>query len=173
MNDSMDELLRVGVITSAHGVKGEVNVFPTTDEPHMFAKWKTLVLRHAGKSNEIKVNGAKYFKQMVILKLEGMADRNQAETLRQAELFITRDQAEPCGENENFITDIIGLDVIDESGVRLGVCTEVYQTGANDVYEVELENSKKVLFPAIPSCILKVDLEAHTMTVHILDGLLD
>ena len=111
----MEDLLRVGVISSAHGIKGEVNVFPTTDEPEMFAHWKTLRLVEKKQSRLIHVRGAKYFKNMVILSLEEIADRNQAELLRQAELYITRDQATPCGENENFITDLIGLRVVDEN----------------------------------------------------------
>lgn len=173
MSESVDELLRVGVITSPHGIKGEVNIFPTTDEPQMFEQWKKLILKKGTRTSELSITQAKYFKQMVILGFEEITDRNQAETLRQAELYITRDQALPCGENENFITDIIGLEVVDESGSRLGICTDVFQTGANDVYEIELDDSRKVLFPAIPSCILKVDLDAHTMTVHVLDGLID
>ena len=134
----MEDLLRVGVISSAHGIKGEVNVFPTTDEPEMFAHWKTLRLVEKKQSRLIHVRGAKYFKNMVILSLEEIADRNQAELLRQAELYITRDQATPCGENENFITDLIGLRVVDENKEELGKCTDVFQTGANDVYEIEL-----------------------------------
>ena len=134
----MEDLLRVGVISSAHGIKGEVNVFPTTDEPEMFVHWKTLRLVEKKQSRLIHVRGAKYFKNMVILSLEEIADRNQAELLRQAELYITRDQATPCGENENFITDLIGLRVVDENKEELGKCTDVFQTGANDVYEIEL-----------------------------------
>lgn len=79
------------------------------------------------------------------LSLEEIADRNQAELLRQAELYITRDQATPCGENENFITDLIGLRVVDENKEELGKCTDVFQTGANDVYEIELLDGRKVL----------------------------
>ena len=169
----MEDLLRVGVISSAHGIKGEVNVFPTTDEPEMFAHWKTLRLVEKKQSRLIHVRGAKYFKNMVILSLEEIADRNQAELLRQAELYITRDQATPCGENENFITDLIGLRVVDENKEELGKCTDVFQTGANDVYEIELLDGRKVLFPAIPSCILGVDLEKGIMTVHVMAGLID
>ena len=169
----MEDLLRVGVISSAHGLKGEVNVFPTTDEPEMFAHWKTLRLVEKKQSRLIHVRGAKYFKNMVILSLEEIADRNQAELLRQAELYITRDQAAPCGENENFITDLIGLRVVDENKEELGKCTDVFQTGANDVYEIELLDGRKVLFPAIPSCILDVDLEKGIMTVHVMAGLID
>ena len=169
----MEDLLRVGVISSAHGIKGEVNVFPTTDEPEMFAQWETLQMIDKKQNRLMHVSGAKYFKNMVILSFEEITDRNQAELLRQAELYITREQGAPCGENENFITDLIGLCVEDENGVELGKCTEVYQTGANDVYEIELLDGRKVLFPAIPSCILNVDLEKGMMTVHVMAGLID
>ena len=169
----MEDLLRVGVISSAHGIKGEVYVFPTTDEPEMFAEWKTLQMVDKKQNRLMHVNGVKYFKNMVILSFEEITDRNAAELLRQKELYITRDQAAPCGENENFITDLIGLRVEDENGEELGKCTDVFQTGANDVYEIELLDGRKVLFPAIRSCILNVDIEKGVMTVHVMDGLID
>ncbi|MBQ8639497.1 MAG: 16S rRNA processing protein RimM [Lachnospiraceae bacterium] len=169
----MDDLLRVGVITSPHGIRGEVNLFPTTDEPEQFKHWKTLVLVQKREQKELKLQSAKFFKQMVIVKLEGIDDRNQAELLRQAELYIHRSQARPCEENENYITDLIGLKVVDEEKTVIGTCSDVLQTGANDVYEVTCPDGKQVLFPAIPQCILKVDLEAGEILVHVMDGLMD
>ena len=169
----MEDLLRVGVISSAHGIKGEVNVFPTTDEPEMFAEWKTLQMVDKKQNRLMHVNGVKYFKNMVILSFEEITDRNAAELLRQKELYITRDQAAPCGENENFITDLIGLKVVTDEGKEFGTLTDVLQTGANDVYVIESLEGKEYLFPAIPQCILDVNLENQMVTVHILDGLLD
>ena len=86
---------------------------------------------------------------------------------------MTRDQAVPLEENENFITDLIHMEVYTDEGIRLGTLTDVLQTGANDVYVVETEEGKEVLLPAIPSCILKVSVEEARMTVHILEGLLE
>jgi len=169
----MEELLRVGVITSPHGIKGEVNLFPTTDDTSQFKHWKTLVLKQKREQREMKLQSAKFFKQMVILKLEGVEDRDQAEALRQAELYIYRSQARPCEENENYITDLIGLKVVSDEGETIGTCTDVMETGANDVYVITCTDGKEVLFPAIPQCILKVDLEAGEMLVHVMDGLMD
>ena len=169
----MEEYLRVGVISSAHGVKGEVNVFPTTDEPEMFRKWKTLILENKGVRNEVAIKGVKNFKQMIILKFDGVDDRDAAERLRGGELWIHRSQSVPCRENENFIVDLIGLTVVTDEEVILGKCSNVLQTGANDVYVVKTENGKEILLPAIRQCILNVDLEQNTMTVHLLPGLLD
>lgn len=169
----MDDMLRVGVITSPHGIQGEVNVFPTTDDPAQFQIWKTLILVNKKEQREIGIVSAKYFKQMVILALDGVENRDQAEAMRQAELYIRRDQARPCAENENYISDIIGLKAVSDEGEELGRCSDVFQTGANDVYEITCRDGRKVLFPAIPQCILKVDLEAQTMLVHVMDGLMD
>ena len=169
----MEQFLQVGVISSTHGVRGEVKVFPTTDDPQRFKSLKNVILDTGKEQIPLEIEQVKYFKNMVILSLEEIADRNQAELLRQAELYITRDQATPCGENENFITDLIGLRVVDENKEELGKCTDVFQTGANDVYEIELLDGRKVLFPAIPSCILDVDLEKGIMTVHVMAGLID
>lgn len=168
----MEDLLRVGVITTAHGIRGEVNVFPTTDEPEMFQKWEKLILITGKERKSLTLQKARPFKNMMILGFREITDRNQAELLRQAELYITREQAKPCEENENFIVDLIGLKVVDEDGQEIGRCTDVFQTGANDVYEVELTGGGQVLLPAIPSCILKVDVAEGIMMVHVLDGLL-
>ena len=85
---------------------------------------------------------------------------------------IDREQAVPLAENENFIVDLIDMDVYDEEENRLGTLTDVLQTGANDVYVVEADEGKEILLPAIPSCILDVDVEAAKMIVRIPEGLL-
>ena len=87
--------------------------------------------------------------------------------------MITRDLAVKLGPDENFIIDLIGLTVVTEDGNKLGTLTDVIKTGANDVYEVKMTDGKEVLLPAIKECILNVDLENRTVTVHMMDGLLD
>ena len=87
-------------------------------------------------------------------------------------MFVDRQNATPLKKNENYIADLIGLDVIDEEGILLGKVTDIFPTGANHVMEVDMEE-KKVLFPYISQCILDVDLEEGKIRVHVLDGLLD
>ena len=169
----MEDLLRVGVISSAHGIKGEVNVFPTTDEPEMFEHWKTLRLVEKKQSRLIHVGGAKYFKNMVILKFKGYDNINDIEKYKSKDLLITRDHAVELGPDEYFITDLIGLQVLTEDGEALGGLKDVLETGANDVYVVEMKNGRELLIPAIKDCILDVDTEQGTMTVHLLEGLMD
>ena len=169
----MENLLRVGVITSTHGVRGEVKVFPTTDDMNRSKKLKTVILDTKKGHKTLNVESVKFFKNMVILKFKGYDNINDVEMWRQMDLLITRDQAVKLSPDENFIVDLIGLTVMTDEGEKLGVMMEVLQTGANDVYIVKTDAGKEILLPAIKDCILKVDLEKGEMLVHVLDGLLD
>lgn len=171
----MENYLRVGVITSPHGVHGEVKVFPTTDDPSRFLELETVLLDLGGgnERKELTIRQVRFFKNLVILGFEGITSRDQVEGWRQKGLWITRDQAVELSEDENFIADLIGLSVRTDEDCTLGTVTDVIQTGANDVYCVSGEDGKEILLPAIKDCILKVDLEKQEMLVHVLPGLLD
>ena len=168
----MEQYRRGGVISSTHGLKGEVKVFPTTDDPERFRKLKKVYLDTGKDYMPLKVTGIKFFKNQVILKFQEFQDINEIEKYRGKDLLIDREQAVPLAENENFIVDLIDMDVYDEEEKRLGTLTDVLQTGANDVYVVETDEGKEILLPAIPSCILDVDVEAAKMIVRIPEGLL-
>ena len=168
----MEQTLRVGVISSTHGVRGEVKVFPTTDDPARFKKLKQVLLDTGKETLTLEIEQVKFFKNMVILKFKGYDNINDIEKYKGKDLLVTRDNAVSLAPNENFIVDLIGIRVITDEGQELGTRTDVLTTGANDVYAVDT-GSKTVLLPAIPSCILDVNLEAQTMLVHVLDGLLD
>ena len=93
--------------------------------------------------------------------------------IRDRDILITRDQAVKLNPDENFIADLIGLKVLTDEGEEFGTVKDILQTAANDVYLIEGPEGKEYLFPSIKECILNVDLEAGTVTVHIMDGLLD
>ena len=167
----MEDLLQIGVITTTHGVHGEVKVFPTTDDPMRFKKLKQVILDTGKGQIELEVAGARFFKNMVILKFKGIDNINDVEQYRQKSLYVTRENAVPLGENEYFIADLIGLKVVSDEGEELGELSDVLQTGANDVYVVSKENTPDLLIPAIRDCIKQVDIESGTMQVHLLAGL--
>lgn len=169
----MEQYLRVGVISSTHGLKGEVKVFPTTEEPERFRRLKKVFLDTGKEYMPLKVKGVKFFKNQVILKFEEFQDINEVEPYRGKDLLVERDQAIPLEENENFIVDLIDMDVFSDTGERLGILRDVLQTGANDVYVVETDEGKEILLPAIPSCILEADVDQARMRVHIPEGLLE
>lgn len=163
--------LRVGVITSPHGVHGEVNVFPTTDDPKRFLDLKKIYLDTKKELIECEIKSVKFFKNMVILSFTGMDDRNAIEKFRQCDLLIDREDAMELGEDEYFICDLIGLDIIDEDGKKIGVLKDVMTSAANDVYVVEKNDDEELLIPAIRDCILDTNLEEGYIRVHLLPGL--
>ena len=124
----MEDMLRVGVITSTHGIRGEVKVFPTTDDPLRFKKLKKCV--------------------------KEFDDINDIEKYTKCDLLVSREDAVKLEPGEYFICDLIGLDVITDEGKHLGVLKDVLETGANNVYEVEADNGESYLIPVIDQCIL-------------------
>lgn len=171
----VEQFFHVGTITSPHGVRGDVKVFPTTDDPERFLDLDKVILRKNGREagQEIReISNVRFIKNMVILHLEGVPDRNAAELYRQWELYVPREDAVPLSEDEYYIADLVGMKVYREEGF-LGTLREVMQTGANDVYVVDSPEWGEVLIPAIKACIMKVDPAEGRMDVHLLPGLID
>ncbi len=167
----MEDLLQVGVITSTHGIRGEVKVFPTTDDVSRFKKLKNVILDNGKEHRDLEIESVKFFKNMVILKFKGIDNINDVEKYKKAPLFVTRENAVPLEEDEYFIADLIGLKVVSDEGEDLGIIDDVLQTGANDVYIIKKDNVEDLLVPAIQECIKNVDIEGGTMQVHLLAGL--
>lgn len=178
MKTKLDERFQVGIITSPHGVHGEVKVFPTTDDPARFKRLKEVILVPANtkKPEErlVEVEGAKLSKQMVILKLKGFDDKDSVEKLRQASLYVTRENAVRLKKDEYFIADLMGLGVLDgdQEDREIGILEDVMTTGANDVYVIRMKDGRELLLPAIKQCVLEVNVEQGFIRVHILEGLL-
>lgn len=168
----MEDLLQVGIITKTHGLRGEVKVFPTTDDARRFKKLKEVILDTGREKITLEIEGVRFFKNLVILKFKGIDNINDIERNTGKSLYVTRENAVKLEKDEYFIADLIGIDVFDEEDRRLGVLKDVIETGANDVYSIELENSQELLLPAIKQCILDVDIDNKKMKVHVLDGLL-
>jgi len=169
----MEDLLQVGVITTTHGVRGEVKVFPTTDDAARFKKLKQVILDTGKEKIELEIAGVKFFKNLVILKFKGIDDINDVEKYRKKSLYVTRENAVKLKKDEYFIADLIGLKVISDEGEDLGTISDVMQTGANDVYVIRKEGAEELLVPAIKQCVKNVDIEGGTMEIHLLPGLRD
>ena len=169
----MDELLQVGIITSTHGVRGEVKVYPTTDDVKRFKRLKEAILDTGKEQLVLEIEGVKFFKNMVILKFKGIDTLNDVEKYRQKSLYVTRANAVRLRKDEYFIADLIGLKIYDEEDKELGTLEDVMSTGANDVYVIKLLDGRELLLPAIKECILKVEVEEGRMQVHVLEGLLE
>lgn len=169
----MIEKLRVGIISSVHGIKGETKVYPTSDEKDRFLKLKRVYYKAGESEKVLELERARYSKNMVICKFKGIDTPEEALKYKNTELYMDRKDVKPLKSNENYIVDLIDLEVYTDDDALLGRVSDVFETGANHVMEVEKEDGRKILIPYIKQCILKVDLEEGRIYVHLLDGLLD
>lgn len=166
-----DELFRVGVITEPHGIKGEVKVYPTTDDPSRLKRVKEIILDTGKEKIILHPTSVKFFKQFLIFGFEEFTSRNDVEGLRKKELFVTRKNAVKLHKDEYYISDLIGLKAIEEDGSEVGTLTDIIETGANDVYEITRSDDTKLLLPAIKQCILEVNIEEGYVKVYVMPGL--
>ena len=167
----MDDLIKVGVITSTHGIRGEVKVFPTTDDPKRFLDLEEIILDTGKEKKTLSIQYVKFFKNMVILKFKEFDNINDVEIYRQKDLYVTREQAVPLEENEYFIADLIGLKAVSDEGEELGEIADVLQTAANDIYVIKKQGTSDLLVPAVKECVLSVDIAGGMVTLHLLPGL--
>lgn len=170
---TMEQFFQVGIITATHGVGGEVKVFPTTDDPKRFKRLKEVLLDTGKERIPLEIQGVKFFKQFVILKFKGLDNINDIEKYRKCSLLVPRENAVRLSRDEYYVADLEGLQVQNEDGTPIGVLKSVMETGANDVYVIELSDGRELLLPAIKQCVLEVDVEAGFIRIHILEGLLD
>lgn len=169
----MEDLLQVGILSSTHGVRGEMKVFPTTDDVKRFKKTKDYIVKTKNGNKNVRVESVKFFKQFAILKFEGIDSLDDVVSYKGCGLFVTRENAVKCQKDEYFIADLIGMEVSDENDALIGTLRDVMQTGANDVYVVHTPDKKEYLFPAIKECVLNIDVKANKITVHVMPGLMD
>ena len=165
-----EDYFRIGVITEPHGVQGEVKVYPTTDDVLHLKKVKEIYMPTKEGWQTLHLKGMKLQNDRIILRFAEFTDRNAVEKLRKTELYVDRAHAIPLGEDEYYISDLIGLAVYEED-VQIGVVKDVIETGANDVYQIERTDGTELLLPAIRQCVLRVDVEGGRMDVSVMEGL--
>ncbi len=166
-----EDLLRIGVISSTHGIHGEVKVFPTTDYPEQFEELESVFLDNDNTLLPMEIENVRYFKDKIILKFKNYDNINEIECYKGKDLLITRQQAVPLEEGEYFISDLIGSRVVTDNGRELGELFDVLETGANHVFLVKKQDRKELLLPYIPDCVLEIDIENKLVTVHMMEGL--
>jgi len=165
----------IGIIVKPQGIRGELRVLPTTDAPERFQLLigESVTVLWDKKSEAYKITGARQHKGLVIIKFEGVNDRNTAEAMVRGVITIPPEKALPLEDDEYYIRDLVGLDVISEDGENLGVVTRVINTNANDIYVVSPNdtNEKSFMIPAIKDVVLHVSMESKKITVRLMDGM--
>jgi len=148
-------------------------VLPLTDYPERFNELDEVNIHINGTSTIYQIDSVRPHKKFIVIKFKQVADINDAEKLKGALIKITRNQLMPLTEGHYYIFQIIGLDVFDPEGVKLGKIKQVLQTGANDVYVIKPADGKDILIPALKTVVKKIDIEANRMVVELPEGLLD
>ena len=164
--------LEIGQIVNTFGIKGIVKVVPFTDDITRFDNLKKVYIKTKKEKKEYDIEEVKYHKNMVLLKLKGIENPEDAALLKNAYLLVDRKDAVPLPKNSYYIVDLLGLEVYTEEGVLLGILEDIYNTGSNDIYVVKDEKGKQILLPAISDVIKNIDIENKKITVHLLNGLI-
>lgn len=158
--------LEIGQIVNTFGIKGFVKVKPFTDDISRFDYLKNVYI----KEKQYEIEDVKYHKDMVLLKFKGIDKIEDAESLRNSYLEINREDGN-LEEGAYYIVDLLGLDIITDTGKVLGKLDDIYNTGSNDIYVVKDELGKQLLLPAIKDVIKEINLEEKKITVHLMKGL--
>jgi 16S rRNA processing protein RimM len=172
--ESATAYLAVGRIIAPHGIRGEVKVEVMTDFPERFRPGFRAFLGVGSEDPEarpVKIVAARPHKGGFLVKLDVVPDRNAAELVRDRYLLIPEAEAMPLGDHENYLHDLIGLQVETADGRLLGDLKGILFTKANDVYVVSGPDGE-VLLPAIRDVVLQVDVPARRMVVALPEGLL-
>lgn len=167
------DMLEVGKIVNTHGLAGEVKVVVWMDYPDDFEKLTTVYVTRRGTQVELTVTGIKYQKNNIIVKFKEITSIDEAEKYKGLILSAERSELGDLPEGVYYITDLIGLNVIDDQGTAVGKIKDVFSTGSNDVYVVERVGKRDLLLPVIDEVVLSVDITGGTVTVHIMEGLED
>ncbi len=160
----MNRFLDCGQVVNTHGLRGEVRVVPWTDNPDFLLRLSTLYIDGA----PIQVTSARVHKGSVIVKLEGTDSVESAMLLKGKTVQLSRTDAK-LPEGAFFLADIVGLDVVDEEGRRLGTLKEVLSPSHQQVYVVS--GQREIMIPAVPEFILETNIEVGYIKVRLIEGM--
>ncbi|HCX62510.1 ribosome maturation factor RimM [Sedimentibacter sp.] len=166
----MNDYIKVGKIVNTHGVKGYLKCLPLTDDMERFEELKYVYTEKDNTKRKLK--DVWYRNNMVYILLENINDMSTAETFRDSYISILEDQLRELPEDSYYLFDLVEMEVYSDDGEYLGKIKEIYQTGANDVYEITNKN-KSFLIPAVKEVVKKVDVENKKMVINVIEGLLE
>lgn len=156
----MASKIEVGEMVNTFGIKGEIKVYPYVD---YLDQIKKIYI----KNEEFTVSKMRYQKNIAIMKLKGIDDINLIEKYKGSTVYIDEADLPELPEGKYYIKDLIGMDVITDEGKVLGKLDDVFNTGANDIYQVG-----EILLPGTDEVLKKIDIENRQIIVHLIKGLI-
>ena len=160
-----DRPILVGVVARAHGLGGEVVVESFSDAPDRFAPGSVFTAAApSGPARSVKIATVRPFQGRLLVRFDGVGDRDAAEALHGAELTIPKSAAAPLPEGRHYRFELVGLVARTAEGAVVGEVTEIFSTGSNDVAAIRGSRGE-ILLPLLEDVVLAVDVEGGTMTV--------
>ncbi len=167
------DLLEAGKIVNTHGLRGEVKVVPWTDHPEDFENIEYVFVKKKTGDERLDIESVRYQKNNVLLKFSQIKDISEAEKYKELTLYAPREMFE-LEEGAHFIADLLGLDVMDiDTGEKIGVIADVFNTGSNDIYDVKREGKKNLLIPVIDDVVKEIDTDGGYVKIFMMEGLDD
>ncbi|MDY3928365.1 MAG: ribosome maturation factor RimM [Clostridia bacterium] len=163
--------LEVGKIVNTHGLKGEVKIVTWTDSPDVFEDLDFVFAKKKKEEIKLTLKSIKYQKNNIIVKFSEINSIDEAEAYKNCVLSADREMLGELPEGVYYIADLIGCDVFDENNNKIGTLTDVFNTGANDIYVVSRPQNKDLLIPVIDETIINVDTENKRIDIKLIEGL--
>lgn len=163
------EKILVGKITSAVGLKGEVKVYNYSDSTGIYENTPEVFVG----DQVMEILGVRTQKNMVVLRLSGAADRNEAERLRGREIFVTEADLPELPPGQFYVRDLIGMQVVSDEGEVVGRVSDVIQNTAQDIFEIRRPDGGTALIPKVDAYVREIDGQRRQIRVHLQEGILD
>ena len=171
MSSSTDDLVAVGYIKRAHGLRGDVVVRNTTDDPQRFSVGNSVVTDH-DPPRELEIVATKPLPDTVVVRFAGIDGRDAAEALRGTALFVPKASRRELDEDEYWPDDLAGLDAVDPTGESLGTVVDVVVGAAQDRLVIELKDGTRREVPFVQVLVPSVDFERRRIVIDAPPGLL-
>lgn len=168
----MEEYLEIGQIVNTNGLKGMLKIKPFTDDITRFEDLEFVYIQKGQELIEKNIEEVKYVKNMVLLKLEGIDNIDEAEKYRNLYIKINKKDIGDIPEDSYLIVDMLKCNVYTDEDKLLGKMVDVLTTGSNDVYVVKTESGKEILLPAIKEVVKDINIQNKKIIVKLMDGLI-
>ena len=158
----MDKEIIIGKIVAPHGVRGDIRILPLTEKPELFLDLEYLLFEGGKK---LTVKNARFQKRMILVTTKEVTSMNEAELLRDKNIYIKAEDLPELEEDEFYVADLVGIPVYDLEGNQIGTFKDSLSTGSNDVYIIAVPGAKDILVPALKEYFKEINLAEKRIVV--------
>ncbi|HSN65523.1 MAG TPA: ribosome maturation factor RimM [Fusibacter sp.] len=168
----MEGCFNMGKIVNTHGVRGEVKVYPYSDDLEKFEDFEYFYIEGEGKK-KYEIESTRVHKNMVLVKFKGYEDINKVLNFLNKNVYMERKDVEDDSEG-HYIVDLIGCEIFDDQGALIGHLKDVLQTSAQDLYEIKKASDGKMFYlPVVDEFVKNIDIKNKKITVHLIEGIME